>query len=540
MKKSLSFGLCVIVGLLASTEIGTAQQSKVPEKAWEKARKEGFVRVLVTLSVKEIPEGRLNREARDAQRRAIAAGQNALLAELKGTQHRVVGKGRTGNFIILEVNVDALSLLDRSSLAKKVEVDRFEKFSLAESVPIVRAPQAWNVGYDGSGWAIGIIDSGVQSDHPFLENKVIVEACFSVKSSCPQGGTEEYGSGSAVPCSYATDCKHGTHVAGIAVGLGESFSGVAKGAAIIAIQISSRGTGEEECGPPPNEDPCSIPSVADQVQALDYMNLLADYYDVAAVNMSVGVGKYPHQRDCDEAESSRKQRIDALRTKKVATILPSGNEEYTDGINTPACISTAVSVGATWTIDNEEEIALFSNSAPFLSLVAPGFDINSSVPGGTFEEDIGTSFAAPHVAGAWAILKEKEPNATVGQILNALQTTGKKITDTRQGANNRVNCLIQIDQALPHLPQDLIASTPFQASANGINNCGQIVGIDWDTYMGFIWDTSGLYNAITYDENQVEEGGWLDYVEATGINNKGEVTGYYCCGYWGDRGFGET
>jgi hypothetical protein len=92
----------------------------------------------VTLTIEEIPEGKLTREARNSQRQAIAGGQNALIGELKGTKHRVLGKGRTGNFIGLEVGEDALSVLERSSLVKRVTVDRFEKFSQGEHLRCAR------------------------------------------------------------------------------------------------------------------------------------------------------------------------------------------------------------------------------------------------------------------------------------------------------------------------------------------------------------------------------------------------------------------
>ncbi len=73
---------------------------------------------------------------------------------------------------------------------------------------------------------------------------MVAQACFSANSSCPNGGTTQVGPGAGVPCTYAVNgCKHGTHVAGIAAGQGATFSGVAKGANLIAIQVFSRFTG---------------------------------------------------------------------------------------------------------------------------------------------------------------------------------------------------------------------------------------------------------------------------------------------------------
>ena len=53
--------------------------------------------------------------------------------------------------------------------------------------------------------------------------------------------------------------------------------------------------------------------------------------------------------------------------------------------------------------------------------------------------------AAPHVAGAWAILKSKVPNASVSQVLSALTTTGVPILDIRNGITKP---RIQVDAAL--------------------------------------------------------------------------------------------
>src|SRR5262249_16542003 len=87
----------------------------------------------------------------------------------------------------------------------------------------------------------------------------------------------------------------------------------------------------------------------------------------------------------------------------------------------------------------------FSNSASFLNLLAPGGLITSSVPGGGVEDGAGTSQAAAHVSGVWALLKEKYPDATVDQALDKLTSFGVPIADSRNGVTKR---RIQIDAAL--------------------------------------------------------------------------------------------
>jgi hypothetical protein len=70
-----------------------------------------------------------------------------------------------------------------------------------------------------------------------------------------------------------------------------------------------------------------------------------------------------------------------------------------------------------------------------VDLLAPGDEIRSSVvtSKGAFALQSGTSMATPHVAGAWAVMKQQKPTASVAQVLGALQNTGKSVTDRRNG-----------------------------------------------------------------------------------------------------------
>src|SRR5207302_8581354 len=155
----------------------------------------------------------------------------------------------------------------------------------------------------------------------------------------------------------------------------------------------------------------------------------------------------------------------SLRAAKIATVVASGNNGFTNALSSPACISTAVSVGSTGDGSGDtplDNVSSFSNHATFLSLLAPGDLITSSVPGGGFDSFEGTSMATPHVAGAFAILKQASPTATVSQILGALQSTGASVT-----RNSITKPRIRMLNALAELPVMQFDSATYSVAEDG-------------------------------------------------------------------------
>lgn len=442
----------------------------------------GHVKLIVTLNLGTpfVAEGKLSANGVSDQRDQIAMVRQALLAQLSGTGTTVYRSYETVPAVALSADAAGLDVLAQSANVSQISEDIAQPPSLDDSVPLIGADDVWNVlGFDGSGWAVAILDTGIDAGHAFFQNaggtsRIVAEACYSNAggagsgvSLCQDGSDAQTGPGSAdatiANCNGGTLCDHGTHVAGIAAGYSATRKGVAPDADIIAIQVFSRFNAAGDCTP--NSAPCIRTYSSDQIAALDYINsTLRVTHQIASANMSLGGGQYAS--DCDVAEAARKAAIDNLRSADIATVIATGNDDYTSDISAPACISTSVAVSSTTKAD---VVSGFSNVASIMDLFAPGSDITSSIPGGGFASKSGTSMATPHVAGAWVLMKEAKPTATVTEILNSFVATGKSITDTRIGGTI-TKPRIQLDLAVANL----IGGTTWTVNASVSGGNGTI------------------------------------------------------------------
>jgi subtilisin family serine protease len=401
-------------------------------------------------------DGALDPTQRAAQRAAIRSAQSSLLTAAAGAAN--VKQFETIPFVGLTVDASTLTALTSSPAAVRVFRDELRSPTLFQSIPLIGANQIWQQGYTGAGWTVAVLDTGVDRNHEFFGvegggSKVVSEACYSttnpgarISSFCPGNGAPSTATGSANDCPTSNSgCGHGTHVAGIVAGSVEEMHGVARDATIIAIQVFSKFELQADCGQLPA--PCARTFTSDQIRALERVMELnqAGTYKVAAVNMSLGGGRYTSQTECDDEQAPIKAAIDNLRAAGIASIIASGNDSYPNAISAPACVSSAISVGST-TFANQ--VSSFSNAAPFLTMLAPGDRIMSSSPGNAYKLLEGTSMATPHVAGTWALFKQKAPGATIDQITNALVTTGVPVTDTRPGAGGLVKPRIALVPAI--------------------------------------------------------------------------------------------
>jgi subtilisin family serine protease len=435
----------------------------------ETVQREGEVRVIVGLDVSVRPEGKLARlQSRIQQRRNIRRAQTRMLNDLQQRRgnYTVNRQYKYTSAMALTVDEQLLQQLITNPLVRHVSEDTLMRPAMTESNPLIGSDYAWNQGYDGSGWSVAILDTGVDTSHPALQDRVVGEACFSTTQTefsattlCPNGQDEQIGSGAGTNCDPSINsCDHGTHVAGIAVGNGTSFQGVAPGASLLAFQVFSQFDNENICGS--LNTPCVLSYVSDQIAALEHVYELRNDFNIAAVNLSISSGQYETVCDNEDGVSQEYvQAVENLHSVGIAVVASSGNHDQTNKIGFPSCLSSVVSVGSTTdasSVDTRvDSVSSFSNSATFLDLLAPGESIVSTVPGDGYSSKIGTSMAAPHVAGAWAILRSARPDTSIDEVLTALKTTGKPVLDDR---NDLIKPRIQIDSALQELTLKLTAS----------------------------------------------------------------------------------
>ncbi len=346
-----------------------------------------------------------------------------------------------------EAGLDALG---RDPRVARLHEDRVLRPALRESVPAIGAPAAWSAGATGQGQAIAILDTGIDRDHPMLAGRVVAEACYSSSytyvfcpwdcstfetvSLCPGQDTSDAGPGSAVPAD-----DHGTHMAAIAAGSGSDIAGVAPGAAIVGIQVSSQTV----------QFGTVVAYTSDVVAGMEHVLALSRALPIAAANLSFTDPSW-WDLGCGDAGDPLALAIAELRAAGIATVVAPGDFGLSYGVMYPACFPEAIAVGSATADDTMSE---FSGAGAALDLLAPGESILSAARGGGLVELGGTSAAAAHVSGAWAVLRSWNPGASVEEILSALVTTGVRIPDLRGGTPAVGEYpRIQLDRALATLP----------------------------------------------------------------------------------------
>lgn len=285
------------------------------------------------------------------------------------------------------------------------------KFTLTNTDTRIGVSIPYNNNYQGQDSYVVVIDTGVQVDHPFLQGRVALEACFA--TSCPNRQSSMVGPGAAAPVHW-----HGTHVAGIIAGSNSSMHGVAPKANIIAVNVF---------------DPDGASYDDSIIRALQWVSSIASSYNIAAVNMSLG-SQMVFTSSCNSFIPEMTSIIAELKTKDIATVVSAGNG-YSYGMSSPACITDTVSVAATYYF--ADEVTPFSNVSELTTLSAPGYVVSSSATGSTYRTASGTSMSAPTVAGSFAVYRSKFGRQSVNSVVSNFRSTAVNAIDKSTNINTK-------------------------------------------------------------------------------------------------------
>jgi subtilisin family serine protease len=259
-------------------------------------------------------------------------------------------------------------------------------------VPLVGAPAAWAAGYTGGGVPVGVLDTGVATDHPDLAGTVAESADFT---------------GDGDPVDRA---GHGTHVASIIAGSGAASGGRYRGMAPDVRLYSGKVCAATTCR---------------ESAVLAGMQWAARDKGLKVVNLSLG-------RTDDPGDDLLEQAVATLTARYGTLFVVAAGNDHTR-VWSPASADAALAVGAS---DERDEVAPFSNhGAGKPDIVAPGVGItaarsaDSKLPGGAYTTLSGTSAAAPHVTGAAAILAQQHPDWPPERLKAALTGTATPLAE---------------------------------------------------------------------------------------------------------------
>ncbi|NYV72931.1 S8 family serine peptidase [Streptomyces sp. UH6] len=304
---------------------------------------------------------------------------------------------------------------------KKLWLDRKVTTTLDRSTKQVGADLAWAAGYDGKGTKVAVLDTGVDAEHPDLEGRVVASKNFT------DSDTDGDRNG------------HGTHTLSTVGGSGAASDGRNKGVAPGTDLLSGKvlndgGSGAESW------------IIAGMEWAVEQ--------DADVVSMSLGSSG---PTDCTDPMSVAAEEL--ARSTDALFVVAAGNAGPTlNTVSSPGCAPSVLTVGA---VDRDDSTAQFSSRGPVPhahtlkpEIAAPGVSISAAATGGrgvyAYRSMSGTSMAAPHVAGAAAVVKQRHPDWTPQQIKSALVSSAKSDIpgDVRETGAGRLDVKAAVDTGL--------------------------------------------------------------------------------------------
>ncbi len=294
----------------------------------------------------------------------------------------------------------------------------------------IHAEDAWTKNIKGSGIKVAVVDTGIDITHKQLKNQLDpnlaeLNGVRGVDDDKNGFVDDIYGWNffENSPVLLADEASHGTHVAGVI--LAEHATGSTQGIAPEAKLITSSFLGVID-----NQGNVGG-TTSDAILAIQY----AASRGAKIINASWGGSA---------CSKSLQKSMTALETSEVLVIVAAGNSgqnlSYSPEYPAAFHLKNQITVAA---LDPTGYMASFSNYGSLVDLLAPGVDIESTVPHSLYDTMSGTSMAAPFVTGAAALLWSKKPSATAAEIKAALLNSLENLS-----SHNSPRGKLRIDQAL--------------------------------------------------------------------------------------------
>ncbi|MCG8310026.1 MAG: S8 family serine peptidase [Cytophagales bacterium] len=276
---------------------------------------------------------------------------------------------------------------------------------------VIRAYEGWQIEQSDSTMVVGIVDTGVNMNHEDLGN-----IAFNYKD--PVNGVDDDGDGfidnfhgwdigNNDNDPTADDHPHGTHVTGIGSATANNFIGMA-------------GVGFNSKYLPVNAWNSAYKSLMNEYEGIIY----AANHGCKVINLSWGGAGNKSKYGQDVINY-------AVLEKNVVIVAAAGNTPKELDFY-PASYDHVLSVGAT---DMQDNMASWATYSYFIDIMAPGQEIFSTKNDGTYEKSGGSSFAAPMVAGAAALVRSRFPAFSAQQIMEQLRVTSDDIYNVGSNMN---------------------------------------------------------------------------------------------------------
>ncbi|MGC6509976.1 MAG: S8 family peptidase [Myxococcota bacterium] len=302
----------------------------------------------------------------------------------------------------LEV-VESITEDTRTDYAVPIDPDGNVVYGDSElPVGILRINGPYMGNLDLSNIHVAVIDTGIDGAHNDLNVVDYVDiVAQSSNDSAPDGDPN----------------GHGTHVAGTigALANGEGVAGVAPGVSLHAVRVlDSYGSGY----------------FSDIIAGIEYV---LENPEIRVVNMSLGASKSADTLPIRDA-------IQRLEESGVVVCIAAGNESQNTDNVAPAAynqgiVVSAYDLGGDTNSYSDRGFAWFSNYGDAVDISAPGVSVQSTWPGGGMEILDGTSMATPHVAGAVAVYRAYDADATPDEIRANLISSGENDYNGQTGPN---------------------------------------------------------------------------------------------------------